>query len=419
VSPPQADPDGPADTAARIVHVLSPESAGDEGVLACAAAMAIPGFAHTCVIVGDDGHERRAWALGVPSVDRLTPLCRPVGQREVWLSPTGRRLAAVLGARLAGEPGPALLCTWSARDLALVRAAAGKRGLKRVGVLAHAPDAPHRPDQAHHTDWAWGMDEATVVTIGSRVRARIARAASARRGGRMCVDDVRLCPAPAFERGGPLAVDREALRSRLGIEPGDTVVGLLADPPCRGDALGLAFQLGLCWTIGRPMVGLMPRGVAWERQGLRFVIDHGRAWRMLNVHLSLPELVAVSDVAVAQATERGPSCGLVALSLCASVGVPVACHPGVVGDCEDADQVAPALAALDDERNRLAVPLLRLVEDAAAAAELVRRQRAFADRARAADGFARTLAGVWRETLNLPEASADLPTPAALVGGPA
>ncbi len=381
---PPPPPTAPASL--RVVHIID-AAAGDETILACAAAASIPLADHTIILLADSAAEQHTRALGLLTPDRVNP-AGPV---------THRRLAALLRARLDAESRPTVLTAWSVPALALARRALGKRSLPRVAVLP-VHQAPTPAD-------AYALDEVTILVLSTAVREAIAPAAAARRGSspNLIRDNIRLAPPPVFTRSGPVPTSRESLRSALGLTPSDRVVSLLASPARHADALAMAFQLGLCFTIGHPLVGLVPRSAANLRQGLEFCREHGRRWNLLPFDLSLPELVAAADLCIAQSTDLAPSCGPTALSLAAAMGVPVAAHPSVLSGLGLIAPPPPALLAANSDRNALALPIISLAESSPEAAQLAHAQRAWCDHARAADAFRSTLAAIWAEVTNLPD----------------
>ncbi|MBY0262597.1 MAG: hypothetical protein K2Q20_09650, partial [Phycisphaerales bacterium] len=229
-------------------------------------------------------------------------------------------------------------------------------------------------------------------------------------------DNIRLAPPPIFNRAGPIPTDRETIRAALGLDPADRVVTLLSGIPAHADALAMAFQLGLCFTIGRPLVGLVDRGAANLRQGLEFCREHGRRWSILPVNLTLPERIAAADLCIAQMNGLRPSCGPTALSLAAAMGVPVAAHPGVIAGLAAIAPPPPALLGSGNDRNALALPILALADTDRERPSIAHAQRAWCDHARAADAFRSTLADLWAEVANLPLPRPGLPTPSALIG---
>lgn len=70
-------------------------------------------------------------------------------------------------------------------------------------------------------------------------------------------------PAPTLDRP-----DRDAVRSALGLLPGEFAVGLVADPPTRGDATRLVFLLSMMHIIGVPVVGVMSSASVGVRRAL-------------------------------------------------------------------------------------------------------------------------------------------------------
>lgn len=96
------------------------------------------------------------------------------------------------------------------------------------------------------------------------------------RGWKLPVLDVGLSRAASAGEGLPLPVfqvdGREEVRAALGVGETEFVLGLLADPPSRGDATRLIFLLSMLHLIGVPVVGVMnagSRGVQRAMSGVR------------------------------------------------------------------------------------------------------------------------------------------------------
>lgn len=400
----------------RIVHLLDPAYCGDEGVLACAATLGIPRTSQSVWIIGDSAAEQRAWALGIPSTDRVNPRRDWRGRLDPLACAKGvRRLAA---ARFGEAGAPDIVCCWSVQGLALARAAIGRRRPWRVGVMTRPPIGDVDSGPLGRIA-AYGLHDATVVALGRRIADAYGHAASVRRGGILLRDNIREIEPPVFPHGGIADFDRAQTRARLGLEHNDVVLGMLADPPETGDAMRLIFNVGLLYTMGQQLVGLAPRGVRNHRRAARFVRAHGRRWGLCIADAPITEIIVASDVCLIDAVPMHhgivASVGPTAMSLAMAMGVPTVAMPRAM--LHTAEEFPPPVPlAGSDDPNRIAVPVLRLLEDSAARNDLAAAQRSWCDRTRARDGFRTTLAAIFREVANVPEARAGLPMPSAFVG---
>jgi hypothetical protein len=372
--------------------------------------MAIHGFAHAAWIIGDTRDERRAWALGVESTDRVTPFAH-------LPSSAVRRVRHLAGERFGAAVGgpPQIVCCYSLPALGLARAALGRRRPWRLGILAGAPkDLGFSADVDRQA--AYAMHDATVATFSRALQNTLAPTASARRGGTYLRDAIRLFDAPAsfnvIDRIDPSARDR--LRAALGLEPSDTVIALLADPPEHADAARVLFELGLCFTVGHRLIGLVRSGATRERRGARFVRDHGRRWDLLHADLSLAEQALACDIAIiGSAGVRGPigSAGPIGAAVCAQLQRPLIIAPSAYPAGVD-DDLPPAIVATDDSRRAVAAALLKTLESDPLRAEIKYSQQAWGERAKAANRFAGTLAELWHELNDTPSEG----SPAAATG---
>ena len=377
----------------RILHLLDPASCADEGLLACAAALAIDAD-HECWLIASGPDERRAWELGIHSTDRVTPRPRPMLIRD----PTVAALKHLHAARPANAPD--LIQCWSPGALHLARRVFGAcpGAPARCAVALRPPtrrqlSTPADSDLATGREVAVAFDEPTRAALAPLLsRAGPADAARWR-------PTIRLLHPPAFAPGGPIALDRAALRASLNIAPSDTVVCLLADPPALGDAARMTFAAGVVLAAGHRTVSLIRRDTINDRRAARYTRAHSRRWGLILADLSLPELLGASDIALIDAPSGVPTCGPVAASLALSMAVPIVTFPGVLPGW-------PVLRAPSDALGRIAVPIVELLESPHLRADLAARARSWSDHARASNAFPETLAAIWREQLNIPAPSA-------------
>lgn len=283
----------------RILHLIDP-AAGEGPLLACAAALRIPGFDHTVWTIGPRAAARRAAAAGVPSHHTLpAPARRPT---LAW--PAARALAADL--RRAGATPDVVHC-WSFSTLTLARLAFGPRLPKMVFACSDPADLPRwsRPQLA---------DGPLLVTTRRTTWRRWIADVSL---------DARHLPLPIPT---PLTAPsaRDDLRAAVGIAPGEhaLLIALLADPPRAADARAFSFMLGLLHLAGARVIGVVPRGVGQGRRGARFVRAHGRRWGLVEWDGPMSVLAPATDLAMWSPPNDS---GLVAAAY-AGAGIPIVVH---------------------------------------------------------------------------------------------
>lgn len=383
----------------RVLHLLDPAHCADEGLLACAAAMrSIPAAQHHAWIVGSEADEQRCWALGILTTDRVPARRSIVPGCDPDIIGLGRLRAA---RERAGSPAPDLVQCWSLDGLHLARAifGLGPGAPARCAVVARPPRAPQRslpPD----SDLATGRE--VLIAYDHPTRHALAPLLS-RDGGSHAdrwLPAIRSIAAPAFEPGGPITIDRAALRDSLGLKPGEIAIALLADPPSRADAHRISFALGVLRAVGHRTVLLLRRGATLERRAAAYVAAHSRRWGLTIADLSLPQLAIAADLAIIDDApspngSTTPSCGPVAASLALCMALPIVTFPGVLPGW-------PVLAAPSSALGRLAVPISSYLENPQIRIDFAASARSFCDRTRAASSFQHTLAAIWREQLNVP-----------------
>src|SRR5690606_6596526 len=158
----------------------------------------------------------------------------------------------------ATRPWADVVQCWSCAALGLARLASGQRTPPRVGALLHPPAETtislqrRRLEQAAHY--------ATLFTFDRFIRSAWGEIASARRGGRLLEQNIRVLDPAEFDTSGPRPAERDRLRSRLGLREDDVAIVLLADPPSAADLQRFMFVLGLMFTTGARVVGTSGRG---------------------------------------------------------------------------------------------------------------------------------------------------------------
>jgi len=257
----------------------------------------------------------------------------------------------------------------------------------------------------------YALHDTTLFATDAAVRSSWAEPASARRGGRLLELNIRLLSYPGIEgRTMGAGADRQVHRAAIGLQPEDIAIALLADPPAAADATRFAFTLGLLYTTGARVVGIVPRGVGGERRALRFVRSHGRRWGLTVFEGSLLGAVQAADIALWDAADGDDgrvSAGPGLITWARGAGVPVACasHPSAA---QALGSRASICMGRDRSPSSLADRLLHLI---------AHRHEPALEPPRGAPGstFADDLVALWGETANVPVVRAGLPTPTALL----
>ncbi|MFN7020061.1 MAG: hypothetical protein ACK4WH_01875 [Phycisphaerales bacterium] len=391
----------------RVLHLLDLRQGDVEQITACRAALQIAEAQHHVIAIGSARGIAPALSLGLSPDDVITPMGGPAELSARRL----RRLVAARSSRGFAIGSADLLQCWSVATLGLARLAFSG-GPRRVGALLRHP--------AHAPATLLSDARRSLALVGARLwcfdrstRAGWAGAASLLRGDRFSEQQIRLLPPPASVRIEP--ADRAQLRARLGIREDQIAVGLVACPPRQADARRFAFVLGLLYTTGASVSGLVPRGVVNLARASRFVRLHGHGWGFQSSDLPLPTMLSACDLAVWDAPPDRPSdsgtSGSVGLAIAMSLGLPtVATRHGVSEAL--LRKIAPELLARDATQNALADRLLSIIADPS------RRSAISADLQHAAaentSAFRTDLFALWKEAANQPEDVAGLPTPSAL-----
>ncbi|MCC6321502.1 MAG: hypothetical protein IT438_08735 [Phycisphaerales bacterium] len=394
----------------RVLHLIDLRHDGVEPMLACRHAASIPGVAHHTIALGSSRDARVASALGLAIDDLLAPLAGPA---EL----SARRLRRLIASRLpAGTSSrPDIVQCWSAPVLGLGRLACGG-GAVRVGALLRAPRSA--PDSLVRDLRARAaLLDATLFCFDRHTRRAWAPAASALRGGRYGEQDIRLLPPPAFTAlGARQPRTRAAIRARLGAADDQVVIALLADPSRGAASQRFAFTLGLLYTTGARVFGVVPPGASNLARAKRFVRLHGKGWGFDRADAPLPTVLHACDIAVWDCPASRPACGSTLLTAAMGAGLPIVASRHDIAT-ETLGRATPDLVARDDSANAIADRLLTLVGDPARRAAIGARARAAA--ADHAAAFPERLVQLWNEAANVPVPVPGLPQPLALAGRPA
>lgn len=395
----------------HVLHLLNLRQDGDEPVLACRAALNVGDVEHRVIGLGSAADGDRAERLGVLIDDLVTPPgpAAEFGARRL------RRLLAERDGRGAIRPWADLVQCWSMGTLGLARLIYGSRTPPRAGALMRPPSPRAGASSLGLARARYALHYATLFAFDRAVRAAWAGPASARRGGDLLEQNIRILQSPHRSGDRLTEESRERDRARLGFEREDVVVALLADPPPAADCQRFAFILGLMHTTGRRVAGLVPGGAGHLTRARRFVRLHGSAWGLRSCPIPMLDALNACDFAVWDAVGAGGgqdgSCGVPMLRSAMAAGLPIAAgrHPTSEAALGSA---CPGQLARDGSRNAIADSLARLLNDPALA-----RQVSQANLAAAATrgSFEHDLLRLWQEMANVPICRPGFPVPPSLV----
>lgn len=257
----------------RLLHVLDSTDQASLPALACAGAISTLDARHTLWTIGHEG----APYTPTPTRRVSAPLRRAA---LAWAS-----LRRPL--RDAARSHDALVC-WSPGALTAVHLACGPGRMPLVGVFT----GPAPLSRATGTPGAWALrgalDRASVLCFSAH---------AALGWGSLGAIDVRIAPPRVPFPGGVFPARADA-RARLEISDDEHVVGLLADPPSRGDARRFAYLAGLLGVGGVRTVAVVHASNAQVRRALRFHRECQRAWRMIVVSTPLAGVLPACDAAL-------------------------------------------------------------------------------------------------------------------------
>ncbi|MBC7834043.1 MAG: hypothetical protein H7Y88_02955 [Phycisphaerales bacterium] len=201
--------------------------------------------------------------------------------------------------------------------------------------------------------------------------------------------DVRVSSGPGFPAS---TAEFQHVRSSLA-SPEQVLVGLIAERPTQADAAKFAFMLGLLFTTGIPMTGVVPAGSGGMRAAARFLRAHGRRWAVLPTDASYATALRGCDVVV----WPGNQGGLVQAAACVAAGIPV-----VMPACDGAERLLGSSArrciAASAEMKPLGQRLLELCGDEGLRRDLrtLLRERL---RTGSPQSFGEVFKGVWEEAV--------------------
>lgn len=243
----------------NVLHLIDPVGGGDGALSLCAAAAAIPLWRHEVWSVGPSRSHAGVRARGV-CVHKTLPA--PGGLTEgVWRGAIRARNDV-----LAGGREPDMVVCSSVGGLGLARIVFG-RAVPRLAIMAEPACAVSGVGALRR---GFALEEATILCVGG------ATAASWRSAGAVDVRTADPEPASPASEG-----ERAVARCSLGIRDDEIAVLLLADHPALASARRFAFILGLLYTTGSRVVGLVTSGTGEIGRAVRFTRAHGHRWGLL------------------------------------------------------------------------------------------------------------------------------------------
>jgi len=294
----------------RVLHLLDPAHAGEEGCLACAALQRDGAAWQEVWLVGSSADERLAAGVGVRLDGRLTV--------RRWLAELGvSALRRLMADRVRAGVAPDVVHCWSVEGLSLARAAFGP-DVARAAVLPHGPAAGRGlgPDELR-VDAAMRGAEVACWSGALAERWRAVRVDAA-------VVDVPRLGVDGWNRR------RAEARASLGIGDDELVVLLAGDPARTLDTKAFSVFMGTLRFGGARAVGLMPAAGSSHRRAARYVRALGRTFDMVRFHgpqigaLPAADLVLWGlDEATSRLVSDRPMGGVLLAATACAAGVPV------------------------------------------------------------------------------------------------
>lgn len=376
----------------HVVHVIDPEHAGDQALLACAACLEAKLCSQSVILIGTAKCEHDAWALGVRTGDRVSSRSRLIG-------PTARALSRALREHQRPHEDPIVVNCWSVSTAKLCAQARLRAHWPSIVLSTDAPShlaLSSLPDRFVRAGVSTDATRSVEGHAGASPHFRFAHARDT------VVTPIRAL-GPCLPRVDRLtAQQRTRARAELNIAPSDRVVMLLADPPARGDLHRFSMVLALLQAAGAPCVGIARVGGLSPERAERFAHGLGNRWALLQLVGSIVDLLNIADVAVVDHPPFGvASCGSVGVQLAATMGVPV-----VMSATDDPSgnlgEGGRWLAASGQEAMHLMPMVLALVEDPLLRARVAEQVRSHVMMQEGEESFAERLFQLWREVANVP-----------------
>lgn len=317
--------------APKVLHVLDPRWTGHDPTLAVKCCVdLIDDVEHYALIAGTRGHELDAAALGVISSDRIGLVADSLVEDNAGVAASGayasiageRALRALLTRRLGQLRDVRAVCVWSSRLAGAVAQTVLNVTEGRTRTLAMLTTGPRE---------AWIEGDLCVVSGGGVGRAQpvcfdeeIAQAWG--KAGAGFVERVE-CPVSTIRGWGER---RRSVREELRIDPGETVLGVIAEPQSAIDMRLLTWIAGVLTIAGRKCVAIAPRGSGQSRRAARYLYLHKREWDAIQFEgptaLALPAAdLVLWDLDPRRAgVETGqPGGGQITAKMVCAAGMPV------------------------------------------------------------------------------------------------
>ncbi|MBL8991050.1 MAG: hypothetical protein JNJ48_05670 [Phycisphaerae bacterium] len=294
----------------RVLHLLDPSHAGEEGCLGCVALQREAAAWQEVWLVGSSADERLAASVGVRIDGRVTVRR---GLAELGTGPLRRLMAD----RVRAGVGPDVVHCWSIEGLSLARAAFGPEAA-RAAVLPHGPTAGR----------GQGPDELRVDAAMSGAEVACWSRSLAERWSAVRVE-AATCDVPRLEVDG-WEHRRAQTRSALGIGQDELVVLHAGDPVRTLDAKAFAVFMGTLRFGGARAVGLMPAAGSSQRRAARYVRALGRTFELVRYDGPQSGAMPAADLVLwgldgatsALAADR-PMGGVVLAATACAAGIPV------------------------------------------------------------------------------------------------
>lgn len=319
----------------RILHLLHPPSAGDAAIRRLRLLIAEDSEAHQVLLIGGSCDERDVHALGIDTMDRLSP---PFGRPELAILPLRRFLRT--------RPAFDLIHAWSPDALCL--AAHARPHVPLLATLGLPPDT--RRSRVRHRLLSAASRKATLCFSNSWTRAA-------------WFDQYDLAPLDervihnAMRPSGD-DVSREQLREEWNVDDESLVILTGGDPVRRQPSRLLMYVAALSVYSGQPAAVILQSGARDLERTRRFDVHYGGPWQVIIDDRPNEDLLVGADVALwhhhlTGAESLGPPVGIDLLEDAAARGIPF-----VAGEHPIVDE----LRAAAPKRPHAERPIIDLIE---------------------------------------------------------